>query len=90
MSDLLQESLATRQLRWTPSPTGSCLAETKLFFKKNFLRKISPKWAWLLLWLGMICGVLMGIVRMAQGGHFATDLLWAGGLVYLLGLVLSS
>jgi hypothetical protein len=26
---------------------------------------------------------------MAQGGHFATDVLWGGGLTYLTGLMLS-
>ena len=28
-------------------------------------------------------GGVIGVARMAQGGHFASDVLWAGGLVYL-------
>ncbi len=28
-------------------------------------------------------GVLMGTARMAQGGHFASDVLWSAGFVYL-------
>ncbi len=29
----------------------------------------------------------MAIVRMIQGGHFASDVLWAGGFTYLTGLI---
>jgi|WetSurMetagenome_2_1015567.scaffolds.fasta_scaffold33006_2 lipid A 4'-phosphatase len=70
-------------------PCGHASAGFFLFAPFFFLRKTSPKWAWVFLWVGMIYGVVMGIGRMAQGGHFATDVLWAGGMVYLLGLVLS-
>ncbi len=38
---------------------------------------------------GIVFGSLVGIARMLQGGHFATDVLWAGGLVYLTGGVLA-
>lgn len=31
----------------------------------------------------LIFGWGMGLVRMAQGGHFISDILWAGGLVWL-------
>ncbi len=42
--------------------------------------------AWL---LGGSCfGFLMGVGRMAQGGHFASDTLWAWAIVYLTGTVL--
>jgi len=30
----------------------------------------------------------MGLGRMIQGGHFASDVIWAGGLIYLIGLIL--
>jgi len=30
----------------------------------------------------------MGVARMVQGGHFPSDVLWAGGMVYLVGLSL--
>lgn len=44
-----------------------------------------------LVWLavGVGSGLIMGAARMAQGGHFLSDILWAGGLVYLTGLLLS-
>ena len=38
--------------------------------------------------LGIVAGVAIGIGRMAQGQHFASDVLWAGGFVYLTGLLL--
>lgn len=42
------------------------------------------------LWLtgGIIYGLLMGLGRMAQGGHYLTDVLWSGYLVYLTGALL--
>lgn len=39
------------------------------------------RWAWL--GGGLAYGTLMGIGRMAQGAHFASDVLWSGGLTYL-------
>ena len=38
---------------------------------------------------GLVFGSLVGIARMLQGGHFATDIFWAGGLVYLTGGMLA-
>lgn len=51
-------------------------------------RRSRPRLArrWLLLGAGY--GLLMGVGRMAQGGHFASDVLWSGGIIYLLGLAL--
>lgn len=33
---------------------------------------------------GILFGTLMGVTRILQGGHFLTDVLWAGGMVYLV------
>lgn len=52
------------------------------------LRASFPRRAKLFLLLGTSYGLLMGIGRMAQGGHFASDVIWAGGIVYLCGLTL--
>lgn len=43
-------------------------------------------------WLigGIIFGVLMSTARITQGGHFLSDNLWAFGMVYLTGLLLSA
>jgi len=40
-------------------------------------------WAWAFGALGLCHGLVMGLGRMAQGGHWASDVLWAGGFVYL-------
>jgi len=37
---------------------------------------------------GTAYGLLMGCGRMVQGGHFASDVLWAWGMVYLSGVLL--
>lgn len=42
------------------------------------------------LWVGIGFGVLMSIARMAQGGHFLTDCLWAFGVVWLTGQLLTA
>lgn len=34
---------------------------------------------------GLTYGAFMGAARMAQGGHFLSDIIWSGGLVYLAG-----
>lgn len=41
------------------------------------------------LWVGTLFGVLVGMTRIMQGGHFLSDVLWAGGLVYITGELLS-
>lgn len=38
---------------------------------------------------GLGYGLLVGFGRMMQGAHFLSDILWAGGLVYLTGEILS-
>jgi len=38
---------------------------------------------------GLSFGALVGYSRMVQGGHFLSDALWAGGMMYLCGVVLS-
>lgn len=40
-------------------------------------------WAWGFGALGLVHGLLMGIGRMAQGGHWPSDILWSAGFVYL-------
>ncbi|MBN1594482.1 phosphatase PAP2 family protein [candidate division FCPU426 bacterium] len=40
------------------------------------------RWKWSWLGFGLAYGTLMGIGRMAQGAHFASDVIWSGGLTY--------
>ena len=43
------------------------------------------------LWLltGSTFGLAVGTARIIQGGHFLSDVLWSGGLIYLLALILA-
>ncbi|MFB3907551.1 MAG: phosphatase PAP2 family protein [Candidatus Eisenbacteria bacterium] len=36
---------------------------------------------------GILAGCAIGLQRIASGGHFLTDVLWAGGIVYLVALL---
>ena len=38
---------------------------------------------------GTAYGLAMGAIRIAQGGHFLSDVIWAGAIVYLTGVVLA-
>lgn len=66
-----------------------------IFFGGFFLlRRYNRSAAEFFLAVGFIFGGLLGLARMAQGGHFFTDVIWAGaicyfvamGLYYLMGL----
>jgi len=69
-------------------PSGHASAAFYLISPYFVLRRRCRRWARLSLAAGLGYGVLMGIARMVQGGHFPSDVLWAGGLVYLVGLAL--
>lgn len=36
------------------------------------------------LWFALVYGTLIGVARLMQGGHFASDTLWAGGIIWLV------
>jgi membrane-associated PAP2 superfamily phosphatase len=69
-------------------PSGHASVGYFMFSPFFFLRRINKKWAVLFLLSGITYGTLMGTGRMIQGGHFASDVLWAGGFTYLTGLTL--
>jgi lipid A 4'-phosphatase len=58
---------------------GFYLMTLFFIFRKN--RKLI---AYFFLFIGLIYGGLIGLARIVQGGHFASDVIWAGGLVYLV------
>lgn len=70
-------------------PSGHASVAFYLFTPFFFLRRDAKKWAIVCLCLGIAYGSLMGATRMVQGGHFASDVLWAGGFTYLTGLMLA-
>lgn len=52
------------------------------------LRRKKPVQAQLFLGIGIGAGLLVGLARMIQGGHFASDIIWSGGFIYLTGMAL--
>jgi membrane-associated PAP2 superfamily phosphatase len=69
-------------------PSGHASAAFYLVAPFFVLRRSSRKWAGVALTAGLCYGLLMGVARMVQGGHFPSDVLWAGGSVYLVGVSL--
>jgi len=69
-------------------PSGHASVGFFLFAPYFILRMTSRKWAMFFLALGIFYGLLMGTGRMIQGGHFLSDVLWAGVLTYMTGIVL--
>jgi lipid A 4'-phosphatase len=40
--------------------------------------------------LGLISGSVMGLARVVAGGHFPSDVVWAGGIVYFTALLIAA
>jgi membrane-associated PAP2 superfamily phosphatase len=57
-----------------------------LFAPYFFLRRRARWWSLFFLALGLGYGSIIGLARIIQGAHFLSDVVWAGGLVYLSGL----
>ncbi|HEY3308149.1 MAG TPA: phosphatase PAP2 family protein [Desulfuromonadaceae bacterium] len=69
-------------------PSGHGASAFYLAMPFFILRRHRPRTAALVYVAGMFYGVLMGFARIAQGGHFASDILWAWGVVHLTAVVL--
>ena len=68
-------------------PCGHATMGFYLFAPYFLLRKSRKLLGTGFLLLGIGMGLLIGFARMLQGGHFASDVLWAGGIVYLVALI---
>ncbi len=66
-------------------PSGHAAVGFFLFAPFFFLRKSHRPAALFFLVLGIFWGLFMGTGRMIQGGHFLSDVLWAGVIIYLVG-----
>ncbi len=66
-------------------PSGHAAIAFFLMAPWFILRDKKPRYAEAFLISGLLFGTLVGIARILQGGHFVSDILWAGGLLYLLG-----
>jgi lipid A 4'-phosphatase len=70
-------------------PSGNASVGFFVFAPFFFLRGKGNKKAFFFLALGILYGLLVGLGRIIQGGHFLSDVLWSGGFIYLTGLILS-
>lgn len=66
-------------------PSGHASIAFSLFVPWFILRDRHKILARNILIAGATWGTVVGFVRIAQGGHFFSDVVWAGGLVYLIG-----
>jgi len=69
-------------------PSGHAAVGFFLMAPFFVLRRRAPGWARRALAVGILYGSLMGLGRMIQGGHFLTDVIWSGCMVYFTGLFL--
>lgn len=69
-------------------PSGHASIGFFLFAPFFIFRKNAAKLAKVFLFMGISYGLLMGLGRMLQGGHFPSDVLWAGVITYITGAIL--
>ena len=67
-------------------PCGHCSMGFYLAIPFLFLRNRKKILAYSVLAVGVGYGIIIGIARMMAGGHFASDVLWAGLIVWLVAL----
>jgi lipid A 4'-phosphatase len=71
-------------------PSGHASTGFYLMAPAFVLYRRRTRWAAAFLLIGLAAGCTMGLVRMAAGGHFASDVVWAGGIVYFTALLLAA
>ena len=69
-------------------PSGHASVGFFLFAPFFILKKSHRKAAITFLCLGIAYGLFMGAGRIIQGGHFLTDVIWSGVIVYITGHIL--
>lgn len=70
-------------------PSGHSSAGFYLMAPWFILRRYQRRKAFAWLGGGIAYGSLVGATRILQGGHFLSDVLWAGGMVFLTGEILA-
>ena len=68
-------------------PCGHCSMGFYLAIPWLFYRNRKKILAYSILVTGIGYGILIGIARMMAGGHFASDVVWAGGLTWFVALI---
>ena len=68
-------------------PCGHCSMGFYLAIPWLFYRNRKKVLAYSILGIGIAYGILIGLARMMAGGHFASDVVWAGGLTWFVALI---
>ncbi|MBK1834041.1 phosphatase PAP2 family protein [Roseibacillus ishigakijimensis] len=79
-----------RLLHYDPTSEGKsfpCGHATVGFFFLALVPLLTGWRRWLALTFALVFGSLIGIARMAQGGHFASDVVWAAAVMWLTTLL---
>jgi membrane-associated PAP2 superfamily phosphatase len=71
-------------------PCGHASIGFALFVPYFWLRRKRPVLAATILAGGLAYGGLMGAARMAQGGHFLSDVVWSAAMVYLVSAAIAA
>lgn len=69
-------------------PSGHAAAGFFLVIPFFVYRHEAPRIGMTFLIFGLAYGFLMGLSRMARGAHFASDVIWAGAIIYYTGMAL--
>jgi membrane-associated PAP2 superfamily phosphatase len=80
---------ATERSRNSSFPSGHAAVAFYLMAPGFIAGRRRPRLTAAFFLTGTAFGVGMGLTRVVQGGHFVSDVLWAGALVYLTGAALS-
>jgi len=70
-------------------PSGHASMGYYLMWPFFLLLTTRPRLAWSFMALGIVAGLTIGYSRMLMGGHWPTDVLWSGGMVYFSGLLVA-
>ena len=70
-------------------PSGHASMGFYLMAPAFVLYRRRPRWAAAFVGLGLAGGLLIGVGRIVQGQHFASDVLWSFGVVYFTALPLA-
>ncbi len=70
-------------------PSGHAAIAFAVMAPWFFLRETHRRCGGAFLVTGLVWGSVVGAARIVQGGHFLSDILWAGALIYLIGWLLA-
>ena len=82
-------TLATQSLTNSSFPSGHAAVAFYLIAPSFLVSRSRPCLRRNLFLSGLCYGCAMGLTRILQGGHFVSDVLWAGTLVYLVSVGLA-